>query len=159
LQAFLLFFPLRHLLAVFSVTFISSGPYAPHTPLHFLSDMASFTGPQLRKNKEDDLSHAFLYRRCKVIFTPCRGGGGERKKTQIRLVPTCKGELTNSVPIAPSQSRPTQSSVWDKTLSVVIIKTAVTVHQELKREVVACFTAYPSHLPQPAETPHCRHSQ
>lgn len=73
------------------------------------------------------------------------------KEGWILLDPVCKGELRNSVPIAASQSRPTQSSLpW---FTVVIIKTAVTVHQELKREAVACFTAHPSHLPQPAETP------
>lgn len=27
---------------------------------------------------KDDLWYTFLYRRCKVIFIPCRGGGGKR---------------------------------------------------------------------------------
>lgn len=73
----------------------------------------------------------------------------------ILLVPLCKRELRNSVPIAASQSGPTQSSVWDGTLPqfVVITKIAVAVHHELKREVIPYFTAQPSHLPQPAETP------
>lgn len=79
---------------------------------------------------------------------------GMKEEGLILLVPICKGELRNSVPIAASQSRPTQSSVWDGTIpqfTVVIIETAVTVHHELKREAVPCFTAHLSHLPQPAE--------
>ena len=83
------------------------------------------------------------------------GEVGVKEAAFILLVPICKGGLRNSVPIAASQSRPTQSSVWDGTLPqfTVIIKTAVAVHHELKREAVPYFTVHPSHLPQPAETP------
>lgn len=74
------------------------------------------------------------------------GEVGVKEEGLILLVPICKGELRNSAPIAARQSRPTQSSVCDGTVpqfTVVIIETAVTVHHELKREAVPCFTAHP----------------
>lgn len=83
------------------------------------------------------------------------GEVGVKEGALVLLIPICKGELRNSVPIAASQSRPTQSSMLDGTLHqfTVTVMTAVAVHHELRRAAVPSFTTHPSHLPQPAETP------
>lgn len=80
------------------------------------------------------------------------GEVGVKEAALVLLIPICKGELRNSVPIAASQSRPTQSSMLDGTLHQFTATTAVAVHYAL-RAAVPYFTTHPSHLPQPAETP------
>lgn len=80
------------------------------------------------------------------------GEVGVKEAALVLLIPICKGELRNSVPIAASQSRPTQSSMLDGTLHQFTATTAVAVYHAL-RAAVPYFTTHPSHLPQPAETP------
>lgn len=100
------------------------------------------------ENKKYHLWEAFLHGRCKVVFNPCRGSGGERG----RLNSSCshlQRKLRNSVPSAARQSRPTESSVWDGALPqfTVTVKAAVAVHHKLKRASLLYSTSLP---PAPA---------
>lgn len=145
---------LRLLLTVFSIIFNSSGPCVPHIHHHHLSDMASFTGPQQWKTEKMIFDKPFYTEGVRLSLSHAEEVG-VKEESLILLVPICKRKLRNSVPSATRQSRPTQSSVCHGALPplTATIKAAVTVHHKLKRAAVPCFTAHPSHLPQPAEIP------
>lgn len=142
----------RLLLTVFSTISNSSGPCVPHMHLHHLSGMASFTGPQQWTTEKSIFNRPFYTEGIRVIpsLSHAEEVGG-KEEALILLVPICKWKLRNSAPSAARQS--TEECDGALQQFTVTIKAAVTAHCKLKRAAAPCFTARPSHLPQPAEIP------
>lgn len=106
--------------------------------------------PTTIENRKDNLWQAFLHRKCKAVSIPYGGSGDERG----RLDSYCS-HLQMKIKKYTQCCKTKHRGVCDGALPqfTVTIKAAVTVHGKLKRAAVPCFTAHPSHLPQPAEIP------